>query len=136
MKKSSIVLLVFACIFATLTLALVTIETIYTALAIDAIYNNTETGWNGLGEALGGIFVYIYTIFLTIAAEVSGAAALPFSIILLKKDGKKWYNIVLLSATVTLMACAILLVIILPIMGQVVPSSSSSSSSSSASSSI
>ena len=131
MKKSSSVLLVFACIFATITLGLVVYDAIFTAVALDAIYNNTNTGWEGLGGAIGGIFVYIYTIIITIIAEISGAATLPFSIVLLKKEGKKWYNLVILSATITLMVCAIVLVIILPVLSHLAPSHSSSSVSSS-----
>ena len=88
MNKKSIVLLVFALIFVTISSILLFLEGMATFGSFDAIYNNESTGWEGFGQALGGVFLYIYVIILGFFALLSAAATLPFNLIMMK-GGKK-----------------------------------------------
>ena len=129
MKKNDIVLLVFACIFATVTGVLLLFESILVFGAFDAIYTPGNDGW----DAIGGIFLFVYAILFAIGTGIGAAATLPFNLILMKRTGKKWYNFAILGFTITAVVLAIALAVALPIVANIedaVKSASSSASSS------
>lgn len=123
MKKSSKIMLVFACIFVTVTAAFLIGEMIFTFFSISAL--TSDNGW----DAVGGIFLWLYAILLAIGTVASAAATLPFDIVLIKQVGKKWYNIIILIFTIVAMIIAVILVILLPIVSAMAPSNKGSSSS-------
>ena len=129
MTKTSKVMLVFACIFVTLATILLGAQA-YIELGSMGLLFGEGTG---LGEAIGGIFLFIYSIMFGIAAIVSAVVALPFDIVLFKNVGKKWYSLVLLIVTICVAVTAIGLFFLLPAVSEAVNHSTSSSISSSSS---
>lgn len=96
--------------------------------SFDAIYNNENTGWEGFGQALGGVFLYIYVIILGFFAILSAAATLPFNLIMMK-GGKKWFNIAILVFSIVAIVLAIGFAAALPIVAKTNEAMNSSSSS-------
>ena len=127
MKKGDIVLLVFACLFATVTGVLLLFEAILVFGAFDAIYKPGNDGW----DALGGVFLYVYAILIAIGSGISAAVTLPFNLVLMKRTGKKWYNFAILGFTITAVVLAVALAVALPIVSHLAPNHSTSSSSAS-----
>ena len=115
MNKKSLILLIFACLFATVALVFLSLECVCMGVAIDAVVIKGKT----LGDALGGIFLYIYGILTAIVTCLASAAALPFDIILMKVDGKKWYSKAILIFVIIAIILAIILAIALPVLGEI-----------------
>ena len=86
-------------------------------------------GDNTLGDAIGGIFIFIYSIMLGIAAIVAGVVSLPFEIVLLKGVGKKWYSLTLLIVTLATIVSAVVFFFLLPAVSEAINNATSSSSS-------
>ncbi len=126
MRKSSKTLIVLSCVFVTIAALFLGGEALFVMISCNAIFKpNAE-----FGDALGGIFVFIYSILLAGGAIVSSIVSLPFEIPLFKLVGKKWYNIVLLVVSISIIVTAVVLVFVFPMASNMVSSSSSSSSSS------
>ena len=125
MKKSSKALIVLSCIFVTIAALFLTGEALFIASSFNALYKPDAN----LGDALGGIFIYIYGILLAGGAIISSIISLPFEIPLFKLVGKKWFNIVLLCVSVSIIVAAVALVFTLPAVASLTADSSSSSSS-------
>lgn len=123
----AIVMLVISCILGTVALVPLFMEGMFTYGAIDALFIKGKT----LGDALGGVFLFLFVIMLGIATMVCGLVCLPFNIILLKKVGKKWYSLTLLIVTIVVIVLALLMIITIPVISNTAPSSSSSSMDSS-----
>ena len=123
----AIVMLVLACVFATATLITLIFEGFCTYGSIDALMRGED-----LGDALGGVFLFIFVIMLGIASGILGLITLPFTIVLFNQVGKKWYSLTLLIYTIAAICLAILMIASVPILGG---SSSSADTSSSLSSS-
>ena len=127
MTKTSKVMLVFACIFVTLALALFTFQAYVELCSMGILFKGEIT----FGDAIGGIFIYLYSIMLGIAAIVAAVASLPFEIVLLKKVGKKWYSLTLLIVSIAVVVSAVVFFFLLPAVSEAVSNSSSSIPSSS-----
>lgn len=126
MKRSSKTLIVLSCVFVTIALLFLIGEALFVGVSFEAIMKPNSD----LGDAIGGIFVYIYAILLAIGAIASSIVSLPFEIPLFKLVGKKWYNIVLLCVSGTIIITAVALVFILPAASSIASANSSNSSSS------
>ena len=122
MTKTSKVMLVFACIFVTLAFSLFAIQAYVELCSMGILFKGETT----FGDAIGGIFIYIYSILLGIAAIVAAVASLPFEIVLLKKVGKKWYSLTLLIVSIAVVVSAVLFFFLLPMVSEAVSNSSSS----------
>lgn len=124
MKKSGIVLLVFACLFVTTTLVLLFFTSLFCISSMTALLSEEKT----LGDALGGIFLYIYDILLAIGTIISAALILPFDLILIgKMKINKWYTKTILIFAIVAIVASLFFIFALPIMTAMNPSSSSSS---------
>ena len=122
MTKTSKVMLVFACIFVTLAFSLFAIQAYVELCSMGILFKGEIT----FGDAIGGIFIYLYSIMLGIAAIVAAVASLPFEIVLLKKVGKKWYSLTLLIVSIAVVVSAVLFFFLLPMVSEAVSNSSSS----------
>ena len=122
MTKTSKVMLVFACIFVTLAFSLFAIQAYVELCSMGILFKGETT----FGDAIGGIFIYLYSIMLGIAAIVAAVASLPFEIVLLKKVGKKWYSLTLLIVSIAVVVSAVLFFFLLPMVSEAVSNSSSS----------
>ena len=120
-------MLVFACIFATLSALFLGAQLFVEICSMNLLFKEGST----FGDALGGIFIYIYSIMFGIGAIVGAVAAIPFDIVLFKNEGKKWYALALLIFCVCAIATAVIFFFMLPAISQVMDNSSSSISSSS-----
>lgn len=122
MTKTSKVMLVFACIFVTLAFSLFAFQAYVELCSMGILFKGETT----FGDAIGGIFIYIYSIMLGIAAIVATVASLPFEIVLLKNVGKKWYSLTLLIVSIAVVVSAVLFFFLLPMVSEAVSNSSSS----------
>ena len=122
MTKTSKVMLVFACIFVTLAFSLFAFQAYIELCSVGILFKGEIT----FGDAIGGIFIYIYSILLGILAIAAAVASLPFEIVLLKKAGKKWYSLTLLIVSIAVVVSAVLFFFLLPMVSEAVNSSSSS----------
>ena len=125
MTKTSKVMLVFACIFVTLAFTLFAFQAYVELCSMGLLFG----GDNTLGDAIGGIFIFIYSIMLGIAAIVAGVVSLPFEIVLLKGVGKKWYSLTLLIVTLATIVSAVVFFFLLPAVSEAINNATSSSSS-------
>ena len=132
MSKKSIIMLVFACIFVTVTAGLLVYDAFISFSSYMVLFgSHPESFGEALGDALGGILLYAYTIILGVCILISSAATLPFDIILMKINGKKWYSIAILSFVITAVVAAIVFVAVLPTIAHIQDAAKASSSSSS-----
>lgn len=132
MSKKAKVMLILACIFATITVILVAFDAFVSFSSYAILFgSHPENFGEALGDALGGILLYVYTILLGIVVLICGAIALPFDIILLRINGKKWYAFVILGVVVTAMLMAIVFVAMLPAISEVQKAVQNANSSSS-----
>ena len=122
MTKTSKVMLVFACIFVTLAFSLFAFQAYVELCSMGILFKGETT----FGDAIGGIFIYIYSIMLGIAAIVAAVVSLPFEIVLLKNVGKKWYSLTLLIVSIAVVVSAVLFFFLLPMVSEAVSNSSSS----------
>ena len=138
MSKKSIIMLVFACVFVTLTAVLLVFDSM-TSFAAYSVFFGDQTAENfgeALGEALAGVFLFLYTILLGIGIAISCGATLPFLIVSIKLNSiKKWYNIVILAFTALAFTLAVFYIAMLPTLSSIQEAAKSSSSSSSSMSS-
>lgn len=125
MTKTSKVMLVFACIFVTLALSLFAFQAYVELCSMGLLFG----GDNTFGDAIGGIFIFIYSIMLGIAAIVAGVVSLPFEIVLLKGVGKKWYSLTLLIVSIATIVSAVIFFFLLPAVSEAINNATSSSSS-------
>ena len=123
MKKSSKVMLVFACIFATLTALLLGMQLFVEICSMNLLFQEGST----FGDALGGIFIYIYSILFGSGAIAGAIATIPFDIVLLKNEGKKWYALALLIFSICAIITAVVMFFMLPMISEAINNNSSSS---------
>ena len=132
LAKSAIVMIVLSCLFMTVALVPFFFEAMFTWGAVDALIIKGKT----LGDALGGVFLFIFVIMFGIITTACGLVCLPFNIVLLKKAGKKWYSLTLLIITIVIVVLAILMIFVIPAASSMSTSSSNVDSSSISTSSI
>ena len=128
MKKSSKVMLVFACIFATISALCLGAQLFVEICSMNLLFKEGTT----FGDALGGIFIYIYSILFGIGAIAGAIVTIPFDIVIFKNEGKKWYSLVFLIFSIAAIVTAVVFFFMLPLASQAINNSSSSISSSSA----
>ena len=124
MRKSTVVMIVFACIFAVLTLLSLFFEGLFAFGSMDALFFSANT----LGDALGGIFLLLFAIIVGVVVLFFALCSLPFIIVLLKQVGKKWYSLTFLIFTIVAIVLAITFVLVPIISGNASNGASSSSS--------
>ena len=131
MSKKALTMLILSCIFVTIAVILTALDA-YVSISSYAILfgSNPESFGEALGAALGGILLYVYTILLGIFILAAGIATLPFNIVLLKENGKKWYSFVILGVTIFCMVAAVVFVGMLPMISRVQEAAKAASSSS------
>lgn len=132
MNKKSIIMLVFACVFVTVTAGLLAYDSFLSISAYSVLFgSHPENFGEALGSALGGVLLYALTIIFGAFILASVAATLPFEIILLKTNGKKWYTLVILIFSIVAVVLAIFYVAMLPVVSQIESAAKAASSSSS-----
>ena len=132
MNKKSIIMLVFACVFVTVTAGLLAYDSFLSISAYSVLFgSHPENFGEALGSALGGVLLYALTIIFGAFILTSVAATLPFEIILLKTNGKKWYTLVILIFSIVAVVLAIFYVAMLPVVSQIESAAKAASSSSS-----
>ena len=115
MNKKALTMLILSCIFVTVAVLLTALDAYVSISSYMLLFgSHPENFGEALGAALGGVFLYVYTILLGIAILAFGILTLPFDIILLKANGKKWYAFVILGVAIACMVAAITFVGMLP----------------------
>ena len=132
MNKKALTMLILSCVFVTAAVLLTALDAYvcvssYTLL----LRNDYESFGEALGGVLGGILLYVYTIMLGVAIIVFSILTIPFDVILLKTNGKKWYAIAILVAAGVCILAAIAFVGMLPAISQAQEAAKAASSSSS-----
>lgn len=134
MNKKSIIMLVFACVFVTVTAGLLAYDSFLSISAYSVLFgSHPENFGEALGSALGGVLLYALTIIFGAFILASVAATLPFDIILLKSNGKKWYSLAILIFSIVAAVLAIIYIAMLPVVSQIESAAKESASSSSSS---
>ena len=129
MSKKAITMLVLSCIFVTIAALLTALDAYVSISSYSLLFgSNPESFGEALGAALGGILLYVYTILLGIAIIAFGILTIPFDVILLKTNGKKWYSFVILGVAIACMVAAIVFIGMLPAISQAQEAAKSSSS--------
>ena len=132
MNKKSIILLVFACIFVTVTAVLLAFDSIFSISTYDALFfSHPENLGEALGVVFGSILLIAMTIIFGVGILVSVSLTLPFTIILMKLNGKKWYTLVILIFSIVAVVLAIGYIAMLPVVSQIESAAKEGSSSSS-----
>ena len=132
MSKKSIFMLVFACIFVTVAAGLLAYDSFLSISTYTVLFgSHPEDLGEAIGTALGTVLLYALTIILGVFVVASSLAALPFDIILMKTNGKKWYTIAILVFIIIAILLAIVYVAMLPLVAKIEDAAKESSSSSS-----
>ena len=132
MSKKALTMLILSCVFVTIATLLTALDAYVSISSYTLLFgSNPESFGEALGIALGGILLYVYTILLGVGILATGILTLPFDIILLKTNGKKWYSIVILVVAIVCIVAAIVFIGMLPVISKVQEATKSSSSSSS-----
>ena len=130
MNKKALTMLILSCIFVTVAVLLTALDAYVSISSYMLLFgSHPENFGEALGAALGGVFLYVYTILLGIAILAFGILTLPFDIILLKANGKKWYAFVILGVAIACMVAAITFVGMLPAISKAQEAAKASSSS-------
>ncbi len=130
MNKKALTMLILSCIFVTVAALLTALDAYVSISAYSLLLGDKDYASFGeaFGAALGGVLLYVYTILLGIGVLAFGILTLPFDIILLKINGKKWYAFVILGVAILCMVAAIAFVGMLPAISQAQEAAKSSSS--------
>ena len=130
MNKKALTMLILSCIFVTVAVLLTALDAYVSISSYMLLFgSHPENFGEALGAALGGVLLYVYTILLGIAILAFGILTLPFDIILLKANGKKWYAFVIWGVAITCMVAAITFVGMLPAISKAQEAAKASSSS-------
>ena len=129
MNKKELTMLILSCVFVTVAALLTALDAYVSISSYMLLFgSHPENFGEAFGAALGGVLLYVYTILLGIAILAFGILTLPFDIVLLKTNGKKWYSFVILGVAVFCILAAIVFVGMLPALSQAQESAKSSSS--------
>ena len=132
MSKKSIVMLVFACVFVTITAGLLAYDSFLSISTYSVLFgSHPENFGEALGTALGGVLLYVVTLLFGVFIQISVIVTLPFDIILMKLNGRKWYTLVILFFSIVAAILAIVYMAMLPVVSQIESAAKASSSSSS-----
>ena len=131
MSSRAKTMLVLSCVFITIALlilaydAYMSFSTLFLLLGTPA-----ENLGEALGKAFGSVILYAMTILTSIGVILFSGLTIPFDVILLKENGKKWYSITILVVAIVAIFMAIACVAMLPVISGIESSANSSSSSS------
>ena len=129
MNKKALTMLILSCVFVTVAALLTALDAYVSISSYMLLFgSHPENFGEAFGAALGGVLLYVYTILLGIAILAFGILTLPFDIVLLKTNGKKWYSFVILGVAIACIVAAIVFVGMLPALSQAQESAKSSSS--------
>ena len=130
MSKKALTMLILSCVFVTIAV-LLTILDAYVSISSYSLLlkEDYESFGEAFGGVLGGILLYLYTILLGIVIIGFGILTLPFDIILLKTNGKKWYSFVILGLAIACIIAAIVFVGMLPAIAKAREAAEAASSS-------
>ena len=130
MDKKSKTMLILSCIFVTIAVAFLALDCYVSISSYMLLFGGqpAENFGQAIGQALGGVLLYVYAILLGIAVIAFSALTLPFDIILLKANGKKWYSLTILIVAIVAIVAAIAFVAMLPIASQAQSAAKNSSS--------
>ena len=129
MSKKALTMLVLSCVFVTIAVLLTALDAYVSISSYTLLFgSNPENFGEALGIAFGGILLYVYTILLGIAIVALGIITIPFDVVLIKTNGKKWYAFVILGAAIFCIVAAVTFVGMLPAISQAQEAAKSSSS--------
>ena len=132
MSKKSLTMLVLSCVFVTIAVLLTAFDAYVSISSYTLLFGSDPQSFGeALGVAIGGILLYVYTILVGIGVLAFGILTLPFDIILLKTNGKKWYSITILVVAIVCIVAAIAFVAMLPAVSQAQEAARAANSSSS-----
>lgn len=132
MNKKALTMLILSCIFVTFAVLLTALDAYVSISSYVLLFgSNPQSFGEALGDALGGILLYLYTILLGIAVTAFAILTIPFDVILLKTNGKKWYSFVILGVAITCIIAAIAFIGMLPAISKAQEAAKAASSSSS-----
>lgn len=131
MSSRAKTMLVLSCVFITIALLILAYDAY---MSFSTLFLLLGTPAENLGEALGKVFgsviLYAMTILTSIGVILFSGLTIPFDVILLKENGKKWYSITILVVAIVAIFMAIACVAMLPVISGIESSANSSSSSS------
>ena len=127
MKRGSLRFLILACLFVTLALAFLVLGIIRVTTLIEFAYRVNEPT-NLLDSFLINADFMLCFLICTATLSLSGGT-IPFITVFLRREGKKWYAVIILVLAILIALGAIITFASLPIAGALRPESTSSSSS-------
>ena len=131
MSSRAKTMLVLSCVFITIALLILVYDPY---MSFSTLFLLLGTPAENLGDALGKVFgsviLYAMTILTSIGVILFSGLTIPFDVILLKENGKKWYSITILVVAIVAIFMAIACVAMLPVISGIESSANSSSSSS------
>ena len=131
MSSRAKTMLVLSCVFITIALLILAYDAY---MSFSTLFLLLGTPAENLGDALGKVFgsviLYAMTILTSIGVILFSGLTIPFDVILLKENGKKWYSITILVVAIVVIFMAIACVAMLPVISGIESSANSSSSSS------
>lgn len=130
MSNKARTMLILSCVFITIALLILAYDAYMSIGAYTLLFNGqAENFGEALGKAFGGIILYAMTILCSIGTILFAGVTLPFDIVLLKENGKKWYSITILVTAIVCIVAAITFIAMLPIIGEAQSAANASSSS-------
>ncbi len=128
MKKHNIKYLLFSLLFITLSITLLVYEAINVTSTLEMAYrlgtvdNLIDTFFVGLSMLLNFMVAALAVMF--------AVGSIPFTATLMRREGKKWFTVLLLVMAIILIVLPILTYLSMPVITSINPPSSTSSTSS------
>ena len=128
MKKHNIKYLLFSLLFITLSITLLVYEainvtsTLKMAYRLGTVDNLIDTFFVGLSMLLNFMVAALAVMF--------AVGSIPFTATLMRREGKKWFTVLLLVMAIILIVLPILTYLSMPVITSINPPSSTSSTSS------
>ena len=130
MSNRARTMLILSCVFITIALLILAYDAYMSIGAYTLLFSGkAENFGEALGKAFGGLILYAMTILCSIGTILFAGVTLPFDIVLLKENGKKWYSITILVVAIVCIVAAITFVAMLPIISEAQSAANASSSS-------
>ena len=128
MKKHNIKYLILALVTITLSLTFLIYEAILVRNELEFVYS-LNRNINALDYLLTNLSL-LYIIMVGAFALSTAIGTLPFTVILFRREGKKWFTILLLVLSILLIVLPILTYISMPVITSLNPIPAASSSTS------
>ena len=101
MSNKARTMLILSCVFITIALLILAYDAYMSIGAYTLLFSGkAENFGEALGKAFGGLILYAMTILCSIGTILFAGVTLPFDIVLLKENGKKWYSITTLVVAI------------------------------------